>query len=151
MSGAPDDVASSADYVNGLRAYSVQFGIPTSEVPGFLAGMLGEEMTLDGILATGKAWGDGTGTLTWRELSISTVSTMIAAGGLEQRLRFHFRWAMTNGLSAEELQNLIRFLGAYVGFPKASIAMEELRAVLAESPRAESPSAESPSAGGAEQ
>jgi alkylhydroperoxidase/carboxymuconolactone decarboxylase family protein YurZ len=132
VSDVPEDIRQSADYINGLHAYSVQFGIPPEDVPAFLHPRLGEAMTVDGILGTGRAWGDGTGSLTWRELSISTVSTMIAAGGLEQRLRFHFRWAMTNGLSAEELQNLIRFLGAYVGFPKASIAMEELRAVLAE-------------------
>lgn len=126
------DITSSEDYRNGLRAYSVQFGIPEEEVPAFLAGMLGEAMTVDGIVSTGKAWGDGTGSLTWRELSISTISTMIAAGGLEKRMRYHLRWAMTNGLSAEELETLIRFLATYVGVPKATIAMEELRAVLAE-------------------
>jgi alkylhydroperoxidase/carboxymuconolactone decarboxylase family protein YurZ len=41
------------------------------------------------------------------------------------------RWAIEHGSSREELEALVTLLAVYVGFPRASVAMEIVRDELA--------------------
>ena len=51
--------------------------------------------------------------------------------GHQRRLRGHVRWAIEHGSSHEELEALVTLLAVYVGFPRASVAMEIVRDELA--------------------
>ena len=68
-----------------------------------------------------------------RDRSLATVSTLIALGRSEQ-LPFHLRRALDNGLTRDELAALITHLAFYAGWPAASSAVARLREVLKEAP-----------------
>jgi 4-carboxymuconolactone decarboxylase len=53
-------------------------------------------------------------------------------GGVEARLRTHARWALDHGATPQELEALATLLAVYAGYPKASVAMEIFRDVIAE-------------------
>lgn len=57
-----------------------------------------------------------------RDRSLITVSSLIAGGNTEQ-LRFHLTKARENGLSEEELIEVITHLAFYAGWPKAMSAI----------------------------
>jgi alkylhydroperoxidase/carboxymuconolactone decarboxylase family protein YurZ len=63
------------------------------------------------------------------------VAALVALGGLEARLRTHVRWALDHGATAEELEALGALLAVYVGYARASVAMEAIREVVAEEGR----------------
>jgi 4-carboxymuconolactone decarboxylase len=62
----------------------------------------------------GFAWGDDT--LTFRERSMVNLG-MIAALGKMHEWELHFRGALTNGLSREELRTILHQITAYCGVP----------------------------------
>lgn len=57
-----------------------------------------------------------------RDRSLITVSSLIAGGNTEQ-LNFHLNKAKENGLSEEELIEVITHLAFYAGWPKAMSAI----------------------------
>lgn len=57
-----------------------------------------------------------------RDRSLITVSSLIAGGNTEQ-LKFHLTKAKENGLSEEELIEVITQLAFYAGWPKAMSAI----------------------------
>lgn len=118
-------------YRAGLTAYASQFGVTEDEVHATLSSFIGPSMAADGIIATGSAWGEGS--LSWRERSIVVISSMVTQGGIDARLVGHLKWGMANGLARAELEELIQMLAGYVGYPKASVAMELLRSIAAPS------------------
>ena len=59
------------------------------------------------------------------------VAALVAQGAVDERLRGHVRWAIDHGSSREELEALVTLLAVYVGFPRASVAMEIVRGELA--------------------
>lgn len=63
-----------------------------------------------------------------RERSIATVSALIALNRGEQ-LPFHLRRARHNGISADELAELVTHLAFYAGWPCAASAVSALRAL----------------------
>ena len=111
----------------GLGAYRDQWDIPEEQVLGVLTGLLGEPLAEDSLIATGGAWQDGP--LRRRDRSIAVIASMIAIGGVESRLASHLRWGLRNGLSPEEMEELIRMLASYVGYPRATMAMELYRSL----------------------
>ncbi|EHN12955.1 hypothetical protein PAI11_01010 [Patulibacter medicamentivorans] len=112
----------------GIAMYARQFGVPEDEVHDHMARMLGARMAEEAQHASGGAWsGDG---LTMRERSLVVISSLVTQGGVEGRLRGHLRWAGENGLAPEDLEAAIVLLAGYVGYPRASTAMELLRAEL---------------------
>ena len=115
-------------YKAGVKAYASQFSIAESQVPEILADILGPETATDSILATGAAWGPGP--LSWRERNIITIASMATQGGVEPRLRLHIEWALKNGLRCKEIEAVIRVIAPYVGYPKASVAMELVRNIV---------------------
>lgn len=123
-----DDNRDSARRAEGIAAYASQFGIPTEEVPAFMADMLGEHMAAEAQHAAGPAWRENG--LTRRDRSLIVIASLISQGGVDSRLRGHLRWAPENGVTREELDELVALLAVYAGYPKASIGMELLREEL---------------------
>ena len=116
-------------WARGTAAYASQFGIAEVEVFPRLAGTVGERMATEAINAAGGAWADD-GVLSLRERSLLVVSALVAQGGVDARLRGHIQWALDHGVSPEELEAAFALLAVYVGYPKASVAMELAREVF---------------------
>ena len=64
--------------------------------------------------------------LTPRERSLTTVAALVAMYRLEQ-LPFHLQRARDNGLSVDELNEVITHLAFYSGWPTAASALKLLR------------------------
>jgi 4-carboxymuconolactone decarboxylase len=64
--------------------------------------------------AWGEAWGDDT--LTPRERSILNLGMLAALGKMEE-FQSHFRGAMTNGLTPNELRAVLTQIAIYCGIP----------------------------------
>ncbi|MCR5335541.1 MAG: carboxymuconolactone decarboxylase family protein [Synergistes sp.] len=66
--------------------------------------------------------------LSLRDRSIVTVCALVSAGILDSSLKYHMQNARKNGVSSEEMAEIITQLGFYAGWPKAwgafSVAME---------------------------
>lgn len=122
--------ADSARRARGLAAYASQFGIAESEVPAHLGALIGDRMAGEAISAAGGgAWEEGT--LTLRERSMIVLASLITQGGADARLRGHVRWAVEHGVTADQIEELATLLAVYAGFPRATTAMELIRAELA--------------------
>jgi 4-carboxymuconolactone decarboxylase len=116
-------------YERGLDAYASQFGISRDEVPAWFAEHMGERFGTEAINAAAGAWVDDC--LSLRDRSLAVVAALVAQGAVDDRLRGHVRWAVAHGSSREELEALVTLLAVYVGFPRASVAMEIVRDELA--------------------
>jgi 4-carboxymuconolactone decarboxylase len=115
----------------GIAAYASQFGIEPSEVVAHMTGLLGARMAEEAIHATGGgAW--EADELSLRDRSIAVVAALITQGGVESRLRGHIRWAVEHDVSPSALEALVTLLANYVGYPRASVAMEVVRAEIAQ-------------------
>lgn len=115
-------------FERGLDAYASQFGIERDDVPGWFAERFGERFGTEAINAAGGAWHGPH--LSPRDRSLVVVAALAAQGGVEERLRGHVRWAVAHGSSRGELEELLTLLAVYVGFPRASVAMEIVREEL---------------------
>jgi 4-carboxymuconolactone decarboxylase len=115
----------SARRAEGIAVYASQFGIPEEEVIPFMAGMLGEHMAAEAQHSAAPTWRDNS--LSRRDRSLIVIASLITQGGVDARLRGHLRWAPENGVTREELEELVALLAVYVGYPKASTGMELLR------------------------
>jgi 4-carboxymuconolactone decarboxylase len=116
-------------YARGVAAYASQFGISPDQVPGWFAERFGERFGTEAINSAAGAWVDDD--LSLRDRSLVVVAALIAQGGVESRLRGHVGWAIEHGVTAPELEALVTLLAVYVGFPRASAAMEIVRDELA--------------------
>ncbi len=84
-------------------------------------------------VANSFAWGgiwarDG---LNYRDRCLVTVVSLVAQG-ITDVLPMHLRGALRNGVTPHELQEALLHTALYAGFPKVSIAMKMLAAVLDE-------------------
>ena len=113
----------------GLAAYASQLGLPEDEVEAWFAERMGERFGQEAINAAAGAWVDDC--LSLRDRSLVVVAALVAQGAVDDRLRGHVRWAIEHGSSREELEALVTLLAVYVGFPRASVAMEIVRGELA--------------------
>jgi len=68
--------------------------------------------------------------LSKRDRSLITCAALVATGKTEQ-MGFHFPRALENGVSREELVELITHLAFYVGWPSAMSAMTRARELFA--------------------
>jgi 4-carboxymuconolactone decarboxylase len=114
----------------GRQAYASQFRLPEDEAVAELERVVGERMAGEAITAAGGAWVDDC--LSLRDRSLVVVAALIAQGGVDARLRGHVRWALDHGVTPEQLEALAALLAVYVGYPRASVAMEVIREVVAE-------------------
>jgi 4-carboxymuconolactone decarboxylase len=114
----------------GRAAYASQFRLPEDEAVEELKRVVGERMATEAISAAGGAWLDDC--LSLRDRSLIVLAALATQGGVEARLRVHARWALDHGATAQELEALGALLAVYVGYPRASVAMETIRGVVAE-------------------
>ncbi|KPI11544.1 Carboxymuconolactone decarboxylase [Actinobacteria bacterium OK074] len=93
-------------------------------------GKLGEDLVDIGLTSVwGALWGrEG---LSPRDRSLVTLSILIALGA-ETELRTHVRIGLTNGLTRDEIAEVIYHAGGYAGFPRATAARTVAREVLGE-------------------
>ncbi|GAA0915256.1 hypothetical protein GCM10009552_32910 [Rothia nasimurium] len=63
-----------------------------------------------------------------RDRSLVTVAVLVAMNRVEQ-LPFHLRLARQNGVSSDELAELVTHLAFYAGWPVAASALNLLRGV----------------------
>ena len=68
-----------------------------------------------------------------RDRSLITVATLVALYRFNE-LPFHLKYAQQNGVTKEELIELMTHLAFYAGWPCANTAIEVARKVFAESP-----------------
>jgi 4-carboxymuconolactone decarboxylase len=113
----------------GRAAFGSQFRLPEDEAVAELQRIVGERMATEAISAAGGAWLDDT--LSRRDRSLVVLAALVTQGGVEDRLRVHVRWALDNGATPDELEAMATLLAVYVGYPRASVAMELIREVVA--------------------
>ncbi len=123
----------------GRASYGRQFGVAPDDAEARLGELVGSRMAHEAVLAAGGVWGRGP--LSTRDRSVAVVAALVAVGGAQARLRAHLGLALDNGVTRNELEELVTLLAVYVGYPRASVAMESLRALLAERPPAQTPTA----------
>ena len=114
----------------GGAAYASQLGLREDEVEAWFAERMGERFGAEAINAAAGAWVDDC--LSLRDRSLLVVAALVAQGAVDDRLRGHVRWAVEHGSSRDELEALVTLLAVYVGFPRASVAMEVVREELAQ-------------------
>jgi 4-carboxymuconolactone decarboxylase len=68
-----------------------------------------------------------------RDRSLITVASLVSLYRVNE-LPFHLKFALQNGVTKEELIELITHLAFYAGWPTANTAIEIARKVFAESP-----------------
>ena len=112
----------------GVAAYASQLGLREDEVEAWFAERMGERFGAEAINAAAGAWVDDC--LSLRDRSLLVVAALVAQGAVDDRLRGHVRWAIEHGSSRDELEALVTLLAVYVGFPRASVAMEVVREEL---------------------
>lgn len=66
--------------------------------------------------------------LTDKTRSIITISALISSGNLEQ-LEHHLQFAKQNGITKEEIADIITHLAFYVGWPKAWSAFNKAKEI----------------------
>ncbi|MBX7431247.1 carboxymuconolactone decarboxylase family protein [Mycobacterium sp. Y57] len=77
----------------------------------------------------GRLWGrDG---LSRRDRSLVTLGILITLRATDE-LKYHVQIARTNGLSEDEIAEVIYHASGYAGFPAANSAMQTARAALQE-------------------
>jgi 4-carboxymuconolactone decarboxylase len=116
----------------GRAAYASQFGLPENEAVELLETIVGKRMAREAVQAAGGAWVEDC--LSLRDRSLVVVAALAAQGGVEERLRGHVRWALEHGVTPDELDAALALLAVYVGYPRASVAMEVIREVLGQRP-----------------
>ncbi|MFD9323906.1 carboxymuconolactone decarboxylase family protein [Streptomyces sp. NPDC060053] len=91
-------------------------------------GRLGEDLVDIGLTSVwGALWGrEG---LAPRDRSLVTLGILIALGA-ETELKTHVRIALTNGLTLEEIAEVIYHSSGYTGFPRAVAARTAAREAL---------------------
>jgi 4-carboxymuconolactone decarboxylase len=114
----------------GRAAYASQFRLSEPEAVDKLKHMVGERMATEAIHAAGGAWTDDS--LSLRDRSLAVLAALITQGSVDARLRVHVRWALDHGVTPSELEALAALLAVYVGYPRASVAMETIRQVVTE-------------------
>ncbi|WP_300626566.1 carboxymuconolactone decarboxylase family protein [uncultured Megasphaera sp.] len=70
--------------------------------------------------------------LSLRDRSIVTVCALISSGVIDSSLKYHLATAKKNGVTQEEMAEIITQLGFYAGWPKAWAAFNMAKEVYAE-------------------
>ena len=67
-----------------------------------------------------------------RDRSMITVSALMASGSLDSSLKYHISHAKENGVTAEEMAEMLTQLAFYAGWPKAWAAFRMAKEVYGE-------------------
>ncbi|RBQ20736.1 hypothetical protein DP939_06560 [Spongiactinospora rosea] len=112
----------------GIAAYARIFDMPEREVLAAFAERVGPVFTEEALHAAGgAAWSHPA--LTGRDRSVAIITALVAQGVSGDRLRTHLRLAREHGLGDDALAALMTLLAGYIGYPRASQAMEIVHAL----------------------
>ena len=107
----------------GISAYAKIFGVPEGDLPAAFAERVGPVFAAEAIqMAGGPARSDPA--LTDRERGIAIITALTAQAVTDDRLTTHIRLAQQNGLDRDALTALMILLAGYLGYARASLAME---------------------------
>jgi len=107
----------------GIAAYAKIFGVPEEDLAAAFAQRVGPVFAAEAIqMAGGPAWSDPA--LTDRERGIAIITALAAQGVTDDRLTTHVRLAQQNGLDRDAQTALMILLAGYLGYARASLAME---------------------------
>ncbi|MBK3574006.1 carboxymuconolactone decarboxylase family protein [Streptomyces sp. MBT65] len=128
-----EDVKETTDLrVAGLKALRAALPgvVPAEGDLDMRDGKFGEDLVEIGLSTVwGALWGrEG---LAPRDRSLVTLGILIALGA-ETELKTHVRVALTNGVTRDELAEVIYHSAGYTGFPKAVAARTAAREALGE-------------------
>lgn len=103
-------------------------GVLPDDTDGLRDGAFGDELLEIGIESVfGRLWArDG---LSRRDRSLVTLGILIALRATDE-LEFHVQIARTNGLTEDEIAEVIYHSSGYAGFPAANSACKVARGVL---------------------
>ena len=79
----------------------------------------------------GEVWSKND-VLSLKERSIVTISSLISMGIVDSSLKYHLETAKKNGVTKDEMAEIITQLGFYAGWPKAWAAFNLAKEVYAE-------------------
>ena len=79
----------------------------------------------------GEVWSKND-VLSLHDRSIVTVSALVASGVIDSSLKFHIASAKKNGVTKDEMVEIITQLGFYAGWPKAWAAFNMAKEVYAD-------------------
>ncbi|MFG2374990.1 carboxymuconolactone decarboxylase family protein [Streptomyces sp. NPDC048504] len=128
-----EDVKETPDLrVAGLKALRAALPgvVPAEGDLDMRDGKLGEDLVEIGLSTVwGALWGrEG---LAPRDRSLVTLGILIALGA-ETELKTHVRVALTNGVTRDELAEILYHAAGYAGFPRAVAARTAAREALGE-------------------
>ncbi|MEW1640729.1 carboxymuconolactone decarboxylase family protein [Streptomyces sp. NPDC091219] len=128
-----EDVKETSDLrVAGLKALRAALPgvVPSEGDLDMRDGKLGEDLVEIGLSTVwGALWGrEG---LAPRDRSLVTLGILIALGA-ETELKTHVRVALTNGVTRDELAEVLYHAAGYTGFPRAVAARAAAREALGE-------------------
>jgi 4-carboxymuconolactone decarboxylase len=125
MSDTPGTRESASRREQGVSAYARIFAVPGQEVPAAFAARVGPVFAEEALQAAGgAAWSSPA--LTGRERGIAIITALAAQGVTGDRLAAHLRLGRQNGLDEDALTALMTLLAIYIGYAKASLAMETI-------------------------
>lgn len=111
----------------GVEVYARILAVPEQDVLAALAGRVGPVFAGEALHAAGgAAWGHSA--LSDRERSVAIITALTAQGVTGDRLGTHLRLARRHGLDEDALTALMTLLAGYLGYPRASVAMEDVHA-----------------------
>lgn len=133
LAGTSDGPASTPDRRElGIGAYAKIFGTSEPELPAAFAARVGPVFAEEALQAAGgAAWTHPA--LTGRDRSIAIITALTALGVSGDRLRGHLELAGRHGLDEDALTALMTLLALYLGYARASVAMESVRTTIASS------------------
>ncbi|MET7297974.1 carboxymuconolactone decarboxylase family protein [Embleya sp. NPDC005575] len=118
----------------GVSAYARIFDVPEQEVPAAFSARVGLPFAEEALQAAGgAAWSHPA--LDGRDRSIAIITALAAQGVAGDRLGTHLRLARRHGLDEDALTALMTLLAGYIGYPRASLAMETVHGSLASTDR----------------
>jgi len=101
-------------------------------VPGTMTARVGPVFAEEALQAAGGA--ASSPVLSGRDRSIAVLTALVAQGVSGDRLSTHLQLGRNQGLDEEALIALMALLANYLGYPRASLAMETVHASSADTP-----------------
>lgn len=114
----------------GMAVYARIFAIPAQEVLTTFVDRVGSVFTEEALQAAGGAGWSHPG-FTDRDRSVAIITALTVQGISGDRLDTHLQLGRQHGLDESSLTALMTLLAGYVGYPRASQAMETVHALYA--------------------